>query len=60
MVSDGICGAGEDQWVKDKLAQFDRGQPKDLAVNSLPTALKRSPMTERLWSSALKSGQQAR
>ena len=31
MVSDGICGAGEDQWVKDKLAQFDGASPKDLA-----------------------------
>ena len=31
MVSDGICGTGEDQWVKDKLAQFDGASPKDLA-----------------------------
>lgn len=60
MVSDGICGAGEDQWVKDKLAQFDGASPKDLARELITDAPKKSPMTERLWSSALKSGQQAR
>jgi len=31
MVSDGICGAGDDGWLKEKLAEFDGTSPKDLA-----------------------------
>ena len=31
MVSDGICGTGEDSWLRDKLAKFDGASPKDLA-----------------------------
>ena len=31
MVSDGVCGAGDDGWLKDRLAQFDGASPKDLA-----------------------------
>lgn len=31
MVSDGVCGTEDDQWVKDKLAAFDGASPKDLA-----------------------------
>jgi stage II sporulation protein E len=31
MVSDGICGTGEDNWLKEKLSHFDGASPKDLA-----------------------------
>jgi len=31
MVSDGICGTGDDGWLKEKLARFDGASPKDLA-----------------------------
>lgn len=31
MVTDGICGTGDDSWIKEKLAQFDGASPKDLA-----------------------------
>jgi stage II sporulation protein E len=31
MVSDGICGTGEDGWLREKLAQFDGESPKELA-----------------------------
>ena len=31
MVSDGICGTGDDGWMKESLAQFDGVSPKDLA-----------------------------
>ena len=31
MVSDGICGTGEDGWLRERLAQFDGTSPKDLA-----------------------------
>lgn len=31
MVSDGICGTGDDGWLKERLAQFDGASPKDLA-----------------------------
>lgn len=31
MVSDGICGAGADDWLRTKLAAFDGTSPKDLA-----------------------------
>lgn len=31
MVSDGICGTGEDQWIFEQLAAFDSSSPKDLA-----------------------------
>ena len=31
MVSDGICGTGDDGWLRDRLAQFDGASPKDLA-----------------------------
>lgn len=31
MVSDGICGTGDDSWLKERLAQFDGVSPKDLA-----------------------------
>ena len=31
LVSDGVASVGDDQWVRDKLAAFDGGSPKDLA-----------------------------
>ena len=31
MVSDGICGAGEDGWLRERLKEFDGVSPKDLA-----------------------------
>jgi stage II sporulation protein E len=31
MVSDGICGTGEDGWLREKLGQFDGESPKELA-----------------------------
>lgn len=31
MVSDGICGTGDDKWLKERLEQFDGQSPKDLA-----------------------------
>ena len=31
MVSDGVCGTGDDSWLRDKLAAFDGESPKDLA-----------------------------
>ena len=31
MVSDGVCGSGEDGWLREKLAGFDGASPKDLA-----------------------------
>ena len=31
MVSDGVCGAEDDQWVRERLAAFDGASPKDLA-----------------------------
>ena len=31
MVSDGICGAGEDGWLRERLKEFDGASPKDLA-----------------------------
>lgn len=31
MVSDGICGSGDDSWLRERLGQFDGGSPKDLA-----------------------------
>ncbi|MEQ2455748.1 SpoIIE family protein phosphatase [Flavonifractor hominis] len=31
LVSDGVCGTGADQWVRDRLSAFDGGSPKDLA-----------------------------
>ena len=31
MVSDGVCGAEDDQWVRDRLAAFRGDSPKDLA-----------------------------
>ncbi len=31
MVSDGICGTGEDEWLRSKLAAFPGDSPKDLA-----------------------------
>ena len=31
MVSDGICGTGEDGWLREKLEAFDGASPKDLA-----------------------------
>ena len=31
LVSDGVCGAEADQWVRDRLSAFDGGSPKDLA-----------------------------
>ena len=31
MVSDGICGTGDDSWLREKLAAFDGASPKDLA-----------------------------
>jgi stage II sporulation protein E len=31
MVSDGVCGTGDDSWIREKLAQFDGVSPKDLA-----------------------------
>ena len=31
MASDGVCGAGEDRWLMDKLRAFDGPSPKDLA-----------------------------
>lgn len=31
MVSDGICGSGDDKWLKERLEQFDGQSPKDLA-----------------------------
>ena len=31
MVSDGICSAGDDQWLRERLEQFDGQSPKDLA-----------------------------
>ena len=31
MVSDGICGPGDDQWLRERLEQFDGVSPKDLA-----------------------------
>ena len=31
MVSDGICGSGDDGWLRERLKQFDGASPKDLA-----------------------------
>jgi len=31
MVSDGVCGTGEDGWLREKLEKFDGASPKDLA-----------------------------
>ena len=31
MVSDGICGTGDDRWLREKLEAFDGASPKDLA-----------------------------
>ncbi len=31
MVSDGICGTGDDRWLREKLEGFDGASPKDLA-----------------------------
>ena len=31
MVSDGVCGGGEDGWLQERLAQFDGSSPKELA-----------------------------
>ena len=31
MVSDGVCGGGEDGWVRERLAAFDGASPKELA-----------------------------
>lgn len=31
MVSDGVCAAGEDGWLREKLETFDGSSPKDLA-----------------------------
>ena len=31
MVSDGICGTGDDSWLKGQLERFDGTSPKDLA-----------------------------
>jgi len=31
LASDGICGAGEDDWLRSRLAAFDGESPKDLA-----------------------------
>jgi len=31
MVSDGVCGTGEDGWLMDKLTDFDAASPKELA-----------------------------
>ena len=31
MVSDGICGTGEDNWLRERLAALSGGSPKDLA-----------------------------
>ncbi len=31
MVSDGICGTGDDAWLRDRLKEFDGVSPKDLA-----------------------------
>lgn len=31
LVSDGVCGTGEDGWLREKLAAFDGVSPKDLA-----------------------------
>ncbi len=36
MVSDGICGTGEDDWLRSRLAAFDGNSPKELA-NALIT-----------------------
>ena len=31
MVSDGICAAGDDGWLRERLKNFDGASPKDLA-----------------------------
>ena len=31
MVSDGVCGTGDDQWVRERLASFRGDSPKELA-----------------------------
>ena len=31
MVSDGICGTGDDTWLRERLKNFDGVSPKDLA-----------------------------
>ena len=31
MISDGVCGGEEDGWLRERLAGFDGGSPKDLA-----------------------------
>ena len=31
MISDGICASGDDQWLKERLKQFDGLSPRDLA-----------------------------
>ena len=31
MVSDGVCGAEDDQWVRERLASFQGDSPKELA-----------------------------
>ena len=33
MVSDGIVGAGDDLWLRERLAQFDGRSPKELAAS---------------------------
>lgn len=33
MVSDGIVGTQDDQWLRDRLLQFDGQSPKELAAS---------------------------
>ena len=33
MVSDGVAGTGEDGWLRERLAQFSGGSPKELAAD---------------------------
>lgn len=38
VISDGVCGTGDDSWIKEKLAQFDGASPKDLARDLITTS----------------------
>ena len=47
MVSDGICGTGDDGWLRERLEQFDGSSPKDLARTLITDGPAQGPTDDR-------------
>ena len=47
MVSDGICGTGDDQWLRERLAAFSGSSPKELAAALITDGPEDGPTDDR-------------